>query len=592
MKKSIAFIVIGLFILSAAAQKPNTSAPKSISPISIGRSANYQSVYYPQQNLLSYNQEFDMLGFTRCGGPALGTENQVYNSFSNDGGSTWDSTALIYDNPDFPARFPSGALFNPMGNTDLNNLYSIVAGPAMVNDTAFGATFIAWKKRSGTAKNLIINHGNRKRMDFNHFQICTNGKFYFNGYAHSKDGNKYTKWEHTLVSGTLNATNDTVENVTTTTLNPPFAKFGTDTVGSANYSAAVAFNKAGTVGYYVFIGVRGDVPNPETKTGYRPIVYKTLDGGTNWDLQPDFNFAAIPDFNEVLPGIWQDPTDIRPSFSEINDLIVDGNNNLHILSYVYGQYTSNTDSLEKTWDFPNIQGIMYDSYTSATGWQSALIDVQNTKDHIAIDSMDVDITNRLQGGISTDGSIVVYSWADSDPSMVIENVLPDLYITGRHINSSSVFLDKMNITAGNDLQYGATYHTMAPQVKINGSSQCFYPYLMVSQLGAASSTDPVNYLFIDGLSFCYYNPDTVAIAAFQTLETVVKIYPNPVSDLLTLEIGGNNQEQNFECINTMGQIIYRGKIFQKCTVNTSGFSEGVYVIKFKNGKSVRFMKSK
>ena len=577
-------------MLSAVAQEPNTSVPKSISPIFIGRSANYQSVYYPQQNQLSYNQELDVLGFTRSGGPCLGSENQVYNSFSYDGGSTWDSTSLIYNNPDFPARFPSGALFNPMGNTDVNNLYSIVAGPAMVNDTAFGATFIAWKKRSGTAKNFIINHGNSKRLDYNHFQVCTNGKFYFNGYAHSKDGDKYTKWEHTLVSGTLNATNDTVENVTTTTINPPFAKFGTDTVGSANYSAAVAFNKSGTVGYYVFIGVRGDMPNPETKTGYCPIVYKTTDGGTNWNLQPDYNFAAIPAFNEVLPGIWQNPADIRPFFSEINDLIVDGNNNLHILSYVYGQYTSNTDSLEKTWDYQDIQGIMFDTYTSATGWQSAIIDVQNTKNHIANDSTDVDITNRLQGGISTDGSVIFYFWADSDPDMFTDNISPDLYLTERHIDSAYIFAG-ISVTSGTAFEYGAKYHTMAPQVKIDFNGW-ISPYLIVSQLGAASSTDPVNYWFIDGLSFCnYYDPDTVAIATFQTLENDVKIYPNPASGLLTLEIEGNNQEQSFEFINTMGQIIYIGKIFQKCTVNTFSFAEGVYVIKFKNGKSVRFIKS-
>jgi hypothetical protein len=205
----------------------------------------------------------------------------------------------------------------------------------------------------------------------------------------------------------------------------------------------------------------------------------------------------------------------------------------------------------------------------------------------------VNIANRLQGSISTDGSVVFYTWADSDPNTITENSLPDLYITGRPIDSAFVFLNKMNLTAGNDLQYGATYHAMAPQVKINGSSQCFYPYLVVSKLGAIPSTDPVSYWFIDGLSLCdFYDPDTVAIAAFQTLETVVKIYPNPVSDLLTLEIEGNNQEQSFECINTMGQIMYRGKILQKCTVNTSGLAEGAYVIKFKNGKSVRFMKSK
>jgi len=878
MKKPIALMVASLFILCAAAQKPaknpvpvrmkqipnqqvekitktekkdakkpHASNTKTISEIPVGSSVNVYGIYNPQQNMLSYNSELDVLGFTRRGGPTNGTGNQVFNDFSTDEGATWDTTGVIYNNSAFPARYPSGALYNPAGNTDLNNLYSISAGPAMDGNTGISATYVSWKKRSGVAKNYVLNHGNTLRQDRNHFQICDNGKFYLNGYAHLNDGSNYTKWVHTLVSGTLNAVTDTIDNLTTTTINPPFAKFGTDTVGSANYSAAVAFNKSGTVGYYVFIGVRGDVPNPETKTGLRPIVYKTTDGGTNWNIQPDFNFDTIQNIRNILPGVWQDTSSVRVLFDGIDDVAVDANDNLHILSYIYGQYTTNPDSAQWSWGFSTIQGIMYDTYMTSTGWNATMIGSQNTKDYISF-SDGIDIKNRLQIGLSADGQNVFYSWADSDPNLTVENTLPDIYIAGRHIDSATV-RSKTNITAGTSFEFMGRMHTMAPQIKqigdifhiytiitkfdsnedgfpvrywyltdvgynmlntgtnfpvhiinqpmidqtvclqnsanfqvntetgtppiayqwqyLNGSTwnnvlngtptgavylnaatntmsvsginvmgshqyRCFvsncngaytdisdvstlnvisspadaagaisgptavcqgqsftcsvpeignttsYVWTLPAGYTGSSSTNSINvicqptatsgnisvkgtnncgegipsllsmvvnpqpetptvtltgivlhssatsgnqwydqngiisgatnqdytyvgfgnyYVIVTNANGCVSNQSNhlnIAdnILAYNPDSKIVNIYPNPSSDLLTIEIQGNSKELNFEIVNTMGQIIYGGTMLEKTTLKTSDFAQGIYLIKFKDGKSVRFMKSK
>lgn len=149
-------------------------------------------------------------------------------------------------------RYPSGSLFNPIGNTDPNNIYSIVAGPA-TNGSEWVGTYVGWKKRSGVAKNQVFVHNNQNRIDCNHFTILPSGKFFMGGYAHLDNDTNYTQMNYTLFSGKLDVVNDTVIDLNTTIIAPPFFKHGTDTVGEANYSAAVAFNKAGTVGYYVFI---------------------------------------------------------------------------------------------------------------------------------------------------------------------------------------------------------------------------------------------------------------------------------------------------------------------------------------------------
>ncbi len=64
----------------------------------------------------------------------------------------------------------------------------------------------------------------------------------------------------------------------------------------------------------------------------------------------------------------------------------------------------------------------------------------------------------------------------------------------------------------------------------------------------------------------------------------IKIYPNPVSNELTIEIEGNNEVLNFEILNTIGQVFFKGNLVEKTTVQTNNFTHGVYLIKFKNGE--------
>jgi len=72
--------------------------------------------------------------------------------------------------------------------------------------------------------------------------------------------------------------------------------------------------------------------------------------------------------------------------------------------------------------------------------------------------------------------------------------------------------------------------------------------------------------------------------------TTLSIYPNPISDELTIEIKGNTRSTNFEILNSIGQVIYRGMLVEKTTVRTADFATGVYLIKIENGKHFEFKK--
>ncbi|MFZ4414643.1 MAG: T9SS type A sorting domain-containing protein [Bacteroidales bacterium] len=70
----------------------------------------------------------------------------------------------------------------------------------------------------------------------------------------------------------------------------------------------------------------------------------------------------------------------------------------------------------------------------------------------------------------------------------------------------------------------------------------------------------------------------------------MKVYPNPVHNELILESKGNTDKLNFEILNAIGQVVYKGKFIEKTIVQTINFTPGIYLIKLENGKSFEFKK--
>ena len=70
----------------------------------------------------------------------------------------------------------------------------------------------------------------------------------------------------------------------------------------------------------------------------------------------------------------------------------------------------------------------------------------------------------------------------------------------------------------------------------------------------------------------------------------VKVYPNPVTNELIIELEGNTAQTNFEIINSLGLTIYDGTICEKTVIPTSNFAPGIYIIKLESGKMLEFTK--
>ncbi|WP_080745562.1 T9SS type A sorting domain-containing protein [Porphyromonas gulae] len=70
----------------------------------------------------------------------------------------------------------------------------------------------------------------------------------------------------------------------------------------------------------------------------------------------------------------------------------------------------------------------------------------------------------------------------------------------------------------------------------------------------------------------------------------IKVYPNPVLNNLVIEVEGNDSEIDFYILDTKGRIVFKGSLIEKQVVRTGDFAPGVYVVKFRNGKTFEFRK--
>jgi hypothetical protein len=77
---------------------------------------------------------------------------------------------------------------------------------------------------------------------------------------------------------------------------------------------------------------------------------------------------------------------------------------------------------------------------------------------------------------------------------------------------------------------------------------------------------------------------------FLTSRYGAMINTNPIVDELTIEIPGNEELVNLEIINSVGAVVYQGKMNQKTTLQTSGLAAGMYLIKVGNDTNYEIKK--
>lgn len=155
--------------------------------------------------------------------------------------------------------------------------------------------------------------------------------------------------------------------------------------------------------------------------------------------------------------------------------------------------------------------------------------------------------------------------------LITVNPLPQQPI----ITQNDAVLHSTSITGNqwynnNGLISGATSQDFTP--KTSGDY-----YLVVSDIGCNSEPSSSIHFIPTGI-----NP----IMSAKT----IKVYPNPTSNELTIEIEGNTNNTEFEILNSIGQVIFTGTLVEKSVVQTTSFTPGIYLVKLKSGDTFEFKK--
>jgi hypothetical protein len=584
----------------------------SVSATRFSGSMNVYGVLVSQSKPLHYNKDVDIVTFAHRKSPYFTTNpanntGSIIFSWSLNRGSSWDSTCVWADGTK-GGRYPQGGVYNPPGNTDVNNIYFVGTGPVAGGSGWIGGFFAS---KSYTASvggnNTALPSPNMQYFPTSSFGTMVH--FPRNYFTYTNDG--LVRAAGVLVK---NANPNPANSFNYSPRGMAIFK-GTYSAGSFVWSAdsllypvvyssvrgnalsgmpLMAWDNDGVVGYAVMIGVRqGQSGTP--KNGYQPIVYKTTNSGASWALVPAFDFTSLDEVDKRLLFATGTNTFAIPFFSagEGIDVTVDGMGRLHLVCTILNASKDNVDSLVFVYSFLNNGGcganenyaFYYGSTTTHPTIMDFILENNNTWNGIVVDSMategtsDVNTCNqwknagldfdaRIQVSRSYAGDKIFYSWTETDTSITGHhfNVYPDLYAKGYDIYAKTV-TPKMQVigTTVNTptvAGYGIFWHYMAPKVIDVGAGTYEIPFTFSAD-ETFGGTSPVDHYYVQGFQFSlsdFTNP-ALPLSAGNSVavgknSVSANVYPNPTNNTTQLVVNLNTSSDiKVEIVNALGQTI-------------------------------------
>lgn len=552
-------------------------------------SRNNLTLLVSQSNCLTANQALGAVMFTHRisadWSPAGVNSGFIQNSWTTNNGGTWDS---CYTDNDGIAlfRYPSGAILNGVGNTNIANAWMAIAGPytsgAWDGYYLSGGALTSGFGHTGNAI-AVDNINSFPRIDiasYNDSTVWVTGGLYANNDGTTAQAQAYRGT--TLNKGTWTGS------ALTWTMDSIKPNFHVDGAGAVDcYTMThLAFDAAGVNGYAVFFGVQASATTPETRT-FQPIVYNTTDGGATWSA------AWAPyDYSGLISGlapivITATDGSVKPWFSMSNgsDIVVDNNGQLHIVCAIEWGSSDSNDSLGYTWNRNDFVHYIYDVHTTGVNtWDAVLIDslktdATTTQSPFYDGSTPYDLDARIQASISPSRDHIFYFWADTDPAIAGgENAYPNLF--GKGIDwSTGMATATKQFTLTDD----AYYHYNSNLALINGSTYTIPSTNSIDRDGSHNVIGTWDHYYINDVTFDE-SEFTVGVNESVASFGTVGAYPNPASDVLNVNITlNNNEEVMINMYNTIGQVVStetRNMSAGANTIqmNTSNLQAGVYFL--------------
>jgi hypothetical protein len=484
---------------------PATSNRGAVNFISVGTAGNCYSTLSGDGNYLAVEPTTKVIAFThRTAPPATQGTGGVTIDISKDGGVTYTTNTLIYDNAttstpsgNSNARYPQVALFNPSGNTTPNNVKATFMAPLLAGysdqstwgGTAYGQFNIGtptstsqFAKAPGTKMDepgqTLILYGTSTAANGVTFSIDINYK----GAAVS--GNLLL---HKVdASGVYSLAKELDLNLDTT--------FDAAPVGGYNMS----FSPDGTKGWVIVsadvVGDNGVDTNTDGVTDAGVLTlngFRTVDGGATWTGPFNIDINGISTIQDSLgvgfeeAGVDSADASFVPFLGFDFDVAVENNGKVHIFGGV-GHASKDANYSIATGLGVRLYDITYDGTTVGAKYISGV----NTFRGVAVGALTQD--NATQIAISPDGSTLFYLWADTDlaninPDDPTANDIPDAWGARQVIATGDV--NQVIITNGT-IDEGLAVFPRLPMISLN-NTEC--PVLIAAPQDPADDLQPCDY---------------------------------------------------------------------------------------------------
>jgi len=305
MKKTLLLLVTLSISISSYSQpyQQTTSSPIISAPWTrLSGSMNVFGFLNSNSKILNYNRYINTVSFIQHKSPtytlvpnlpANSQSGAIVAYLGKNGGTQWDSTLVWADASNW-ARYPSGGIYSPPGNTVYANAYVVVTGPLTGVSSSWVGNYYASKSLTATPKNSAgidmqtmldtppfssTTSPTTTKHDFPRFSFIStdDGKVRVAGSLYD-DVNGTTDQAKNYRGGTISrgSFNSGVFVWTIDSFTPPCVT-KTSGIKSLHDECWMAWADAGHIGYLMFVGARTGATG--SNKGWQPIIYKTTNSG-------------------------------------------------------------------------------------------------------------------------------------------------------------------------------------------------------------------------------------------------------------------------------------------------------------------------
>ncbi len=584
--------------------------------VDIGTSANAYSYSYGggQKEVLAAAPEVGVVSnFHRMGGTLDpgGYSGDLGYDVSFDGGLTWTNMIEIYTATNNAGgeyytdagRYPSHGIYNPFGNTDVDNAWLAFHAPNLDGTNSpdswggysYGVANLSDPEGTKT-KNLQGSEPPYYQYIIDAYDVTRAGTIF------AVDVNQDWGSGSVVYQGSLilnkGVWDDGEEDFVFTRelLDLPV---NAETTRPAHVKTA--FSDDGQIGYISVIGDNETVPVVSEAPGYYPIILKTTDGGETWSEPKGIQLAGPNGLagivqelldDDQIAQLYEEPLPTREQIPYTtafdHDIVVDADGNLHI-GVVIGVVGSNDYSIVSA----EYLFAAYDIYTTDGGITWHAIKLGNIRQFRGEwDNGDFTEDNRIQVSHSPDRESIFVLWLDSDLESAESNNRPNIFARGVRPNpwgTADLTCENgndtpTNVTNFSAAMWNASFHGVA--------SRSFYANgkytIPISYQPLAPDADPgaaVQFKYITDFSFTNDDFCIVGNEEIQAVEAVQvsQNFPNPFSNETNVNLNlVKGSQVSVEVYNLTGQKVidldlgYKPAGHSSFTISAEDLTTGIY----------------